>query len=93
MRIDMGGRMEGGAPGVSFKCVPGGLIAGQVKGGVGVGVGVGCRVTPLRSLRWGGGVKKHLDAMSSIQVHISKKKFRSGVINTRVLASIPSSLL
>jgi hypothetical protein len=57
MRIDMGGTDGGGASGGSFKCVPGGLIAGQVKGGVGVGVGVGCRVPPppLRALRWGRG--------------------------------------
>ena len=39
------------------KCVPGWLIAGQVKGGVGMGmgVGVGCPPPRLRELRWGRG--------------------------------------
>lgn len=50
----MGEELPGGSFS-SVQCVLGGLIAGQVKGGVGMRVGVGCRVPPSRALRWGRG--------------------------------------
>lgn len=60
--------------------------AGERWGGNGNGNGSGM---PSCANSGGGGVKNNLATMSSIQVHTSKNFSVRGVINTRVLASIP----